>query len=105
MRSLERGRLGGKGVILLLLLLLIIIVDEEDFKGGIGSRGRRGRRIRMEILGKMGVFLGEGGRREGWGGVEIGRDAAAFCSDLYFRFFLMHYISKDTKTQTPLFSQ
>lgn len=28
----------------------------------------------------------------GKGGIEIGRDAAAFFSDLNFRFFLMHYI-------------
>lgn len=99
MGSFERGGLGGKRVILLLLLLILIV--DEDFKGGIGSRGRTGRWIRMEIQRRMGVFLGEGGRREGWGGVEIGRDAAAFCSDLYFRFFLMHYISKLSKTQTP----
>lgn len=101
MGSFERGGLGGKGVILLRLLLLILIVD-EDFESGIGSRGRRGWRIGMEIQRKMGVFLGERGRR---GGVEIGRDAAAFCSDLYFRFLLMHYISKLPKTKTPKFPQ
>lgn len=55
----------------------------------------------MEILGKMGVFLGEGRRWEGWCRVEIGRDAAAFCSDLYFRFFLMHYICGRFEAKPP----
>lgn len=104
----ERGGLGGKRVILLRRLLLLILVVDEDCEGGVGSvlrRRRRRRRRRIEILGEMGVFLGEGGRGQRWGRVEIGRDAAAFCSDLYFRFFLMHYIRKDSspKTQTLQF--
>lgn len=49
MGSFERGGLGGKGVILLRLLLLLILIVDEDFESGIGSRGRRGRRIGMEI--------------------------------------------------------
>lgn len=106
MRSLERGGLGGKRVIRLLLVLLIIVIDEDLEGWVIYSRGRRRRvmRMGMENLGKMGMFLGERRRGEGWCGVEIGRDAAAFCSDLYFRFFLMHYISVN-QNQTPLISQ
>lgn len=106
MGPFERGGLGGKRVILLRLLLLLILVVDEDCEGGIGSGRRRRRRIGMEILGKMGVFLGEGGRGQRWGRVEIGRDAAAFCSDLYFRFFLMHYIRKKFhQNANPQFSQ
>ncbi|GER43227.1 beta-carotene isomerase D27 [Striga asiatica] len=98
MGSLERGRrLEGKRVILVQLLLVLFV--DEDLKGGVEA-GRR-RRTRMGILGKVWVFLGKRRRRERWGRVEIGRDAAAFCSDLYFRFFLMHYISEKLKDEAP----
>lgn len=63
MRSLERGGLEGKRVILLVLLLVLSV--DKDLKGRIIHRRRRTRRLVwcwVEILRKVGVFLGKGRR-------------------------------------------
>ncbi|KAG6437175.1 hypothetical protein SASPL_102086 [Salvia splendens] len=64
--SLEGGGLGGKRVILLQLLLILIV--DEDLEGGSGPK--RGRRRQIGLR-EMWVFLGEGGRGEGRGGVGL----------------------------------
>lgn len=46
------------------------------------------------------LFMMKRGRSKRRGGIEIGRDAAAFFSDLNFRFLLMHYISHTNTIQT-----
>lgn len=110
MRSLVRGGLGGgccRGrrdsrsdrVIFIddnmQTIVLIIVRDRR--------RGRRRRRrcqngtkisCNLRIKRNLGImlFMVKSRRKKRRGRIEIGRDAAAFFSDLNFRFLLMHYI-------------
>lgn len=61
----------------------------------------------MGKLGIVGLFVvdrrrGREEERRSW--VEIGRDAAAFFSDLNFRFLLMHYIQNMEKENAFAFT-
>jgi hypothetical protein len=55
------------------------------------------------IVGLLVVDGGGGREEERWGWVEIGRDAAAFFSDLNFGFLLMHYIQNMKKKKAFCF--
>jgi hypothetical protein len=64
----------------------------------LGIRGKVG------VVGLFVVDRGGGREEERRSWVEIGRDAAAFFSDLNFGFLLMHYIKNMKKKKTPLLS-
>lgn len=86
MWALEGSGFEGKTVILV-VKLLVLGVDQDL------ERWRRKRTICRGAGGRrrrMGMLLRECERRRN--GVEIGRDAAAFFSDLCFGFLLMHQI-------------
>lgn len=110
MGSLVRGGLGGgcKGrrdswgnrVIFIddnMQTIILIILRDRRRERRRRRRCQNGTKIssNLRIKRNLGIMLFVvKSRRKKWrGGIEIGRDAAAFFSDLNFRFLLMHYIS------------
>lgn len=89
----EREGRGGEGS-----LLSLGLVERGSGGGGGGWNGNFN--LGEWVVEKVGLgmvwvvmFLVKNGVVEWWCGVEIGRDATAFFSDLNFRFLLMHYIT------------
>lgn len=78
----------------------VISIVNQDLKGRHRRRGRRRKNQSLRGRSRRGVNMGVGRfvmkrrrrRKKGWCGIEIGREATAFFSDLNFRFLLMHYI-------------